>query len=53
MNLIAQYHSLQQQLYELAQQHELTDEAVVLCSRELDEVVVQLQRRRRGDVYHV
>ncbi len=48
MNLTAQYHSLQQQLYELAQQHELTDEAVVLCSQQLDKVVVQLQRRLAG-----
>jgi len=48
MNLITQYYNLQQQLYELAQQHELTNEAVVRCSQQLDKVVVQLQRRLAG-----
>jgi NRPS condensation-like uncharacterized protein len=46
--LIKQKLRLQAKLYELTESHELTSEAVVRCSRELDKVIVQLQRRCAG-----
>jgi hypothetical protein len=42
--LIKQKLQLQAKLYELTESHELTSEAVVQCSRELDKVIVRLQR---------
>lgn len=46
--LIKQKLLLQAKLCKLAESHELTGEAVVRCSRELDKIIVQLQRRCVG-----
>lgn len=37
---------LQEKLYELAESRKLTDATTLRCSRELDKVIVQLQRGR-------